>query len=67
MSLRARASGQLIGDNDMARTVYCVLLGRDAEGLDRPPYPGELGQRKFTVIRSEERVALSVPILGVAA
>jgi Fe-S cluster biosynthesis and repair protein YggX len=27
--------------------VKCVLLGTDAEGLDRPPYPGELGQRIF--------------------
>jgi Fe-S cluster biosynthesis and repair protein YggX len=31
----------------MARMVKCVLLGTDAEGLDRPPYPGELGQRIF--------------------
>jgi Fe-S cluster biosynthesis and repair protein YggX len=27
--------------------VKCVLLGTEAEGLDRPPYPGELGQRIF--------------------
>ncbi|MBI4123560.1 MAG: Fe(2+)-trafficking protein, partial [Betaproteobacteria bacterium] len=27
----------------MARTVKCVKLGREAEGLDFPPYPGELG------------------------
>ena len=27
--------------------VHCVLLGREAEGLDRPPHPGELGQRIF--------------------
>lgn len=31
----------------MSRTVQCVLLGTEAEGLDRPPYPGELGQRIF--------------------
>ena len=31
----------------MARTVKCVLLGVEAEGLDRAPYPGELGQRIF--------------------
>lgn len=31
----------------MTRTVNCVLLGEQAEGLDRPPYPGELGQRIF--------------------
>jgi Fe-S cluster biosynthesis and repair protein YggX len=27
--------------------VKCVVLGTEAEGLDRPPYPGELGQRIF--------------------
>jgi len=31
----------------MTRTVKCVVLGQDAEGLDRPPYPGELGQRIY--------------------
>ena len=31
----------------MARTVHCVVLGADAEGLDRPPYPGALGQRVY--------------------
>lgn len=31
----------------MTRIVRCVVLGVDAEGLDRPPYPGELGQRIF--------------------
>ena len=31
----------------MSRQVQCVLLGTEAEGLDRPPYPGELGQRIF--------------------
>ncbi|QIK38252.1 oxidative damage protection protein [Caldichromatium japonicum] len=31
----------------MTRTVHCIKLGREAEGLDRPPYPGELGQRIF--------------------
>jgi len=25
----------------------CVVLGVEAEALDRPPYPGELGQRIF--------------------
>lgn len=31
----------------MSRKVQCVLLGVEAEGLERPPYPGELGQRIF--------------------
>jgi Fe-S cluster biosynthesis and repair protein YggX len=31
----------------MSRTVHCIKLGREAEGLDRPTYPGELGRRIF--------------------
>jgi Fe-S cluster biosynthesis and repair protein YggX len=31
----------------MSRNVQCVLLGTESEGLDRPTYPGELGQRIF--------------------
>ena len=31
----------------MSRMVNCVKLGREGEGLDRVPYPGELGQRIF--------------------
>ena len=31
----------------MARTVQCVKLGREAEGLDKPPIKGELGQKVF--------------------
>jgi Fe-S cluster biosynthesis and repair protein YggX len=37
----------------MSRTVQCVLLGREAEGLDRPPYPGELGQRLYEQVSKE--------------
>jgi Fe-S cluster biosynthesis and repair protein YggX len=37
----------------MARTVFCTYLQRDAEGLDRPPYPGELGQRVYASISKE--------------
>ena len=37
----------------MPRTVHCLHLGRDAEGLDRPPYPGPLGQRIFDGISKE--------------
>jgi Fe-S cluster biosynthesis and repair protein YggX len=29
----------------MTHMVQCVKLGREAEGLDRAPYPGELGKR----------------------
>ena len=31
----------------MARTVLCVVLKLEAEGLDAPPHPGELGQRIY--------------------
>ena len=31
----------------MARTVHCVVIGGEAEGLERPPLPGELGQRIY--------------------
>ena len=31
----------------MARTVHCVKLGREAEGLDFAPLPGEVGQRIY--------------------
>jgi len=29
----------------MTRMVNCVKLGHQAEGLERQPYPGELGKR----------------------
>ncbi|MDE2270457.1 MAG: oxidative damage protection protein [Xanthomonadaceae bacterium] len=31
----------------MTRTIYCQKSRREAEGLDRPPWPGELGRRIF--------------------
>ena len=37
----------------MARMIHCVKLGTDAEGLDRPTYPGEFGQRIFDNISKE--------------
>ena len=37
----------------MSRTVHCVRLGKDAEGLKVPPYPGELGQRIFNNVSQE--------------
>lgn len=33
--------------------MQCVKLGREAEGLDRPPYPGELGQRIYDHVSKE--------------
>lgn len=37
----------------MARTVECVKLGRQAEGLDFPPFPGALGKRLFDSVSKE--------------
>ncbi len=37
----------------MARTVQCVLLKREAEGLERAPYPGELGRRIYESVSKE--------------
>jgi Fe-S cluster biosynthesis and repair protein YggX len=37
----------------MSRTIFCTKLQREAEGLDLPPYPGELGQRLFDQISKE--------------
>lgn len=31
----------------MTRLIHCIKLHREAEGLARPPYPGELGQRIY--------------------
>jgi Fe-S cluster biosynthesis and repair protein YggX len=33
--------------------VHCIKLGREAEGLERPPYPGELGQRIYAQVSKE--------------
>jgi Fe-S cluster biosynthesis and repair protein YggX len=33
--------------------VQCVLLQREAPGLDRPPYPGELGRRIYESVSRE--------------
>ena len=37
----------------MARMVKCVKLGREAEGLDYPTYPGELGKRIWENVSKE--------------
>lgn len=37
----------------MARTVHCLILKHEAEGLDRPPYPGPLGERIYESVSKE--------------
>ena len=37
----------------MNRIVQCVVLKREAEGLEKPPHPGELGIRIFENVSRE--------------
>ena len=37
----------------MARTVMCIKLKREAEGLDLPPYPGTTGKRLYESVSKE--------------
>jgi Fe-S cluster biosynthesis and repair protein YggX len=37
----------------MARTIQCVKLNKDAEGLDFPPVPGEMGKKIWESVSKE--------------
>jgi len=37
----------------MARTVHCVKLDKDLDGLEKPPFRGELGQRVFDTVSAQ--------------
>lgn len=37
----------------MSRTVNCVKLGREAEGLDFAPLPGEMGKKIYECVSKE--------------
>lgn len=37
----------------MARMIHCIKLGKEAEGLDFPPVPGDLGKRIFENVSKE--------------
>jgi Fe-S cluster biosynthesis and repair protein YggX len=37
----------------MSRTIQCIKLNKQAEGLDFPPYPGELGKRIYENVSKE--------------
>ena len=58
------------------RMVICKVLKREAEGLDEPPYPGELGEQiyeniskqawqdwlqRLTIILNENRLSTADP------
>lgn len=37
----------------MARKIQCIKLGKEADGMDFPPYPGELGKRIYFSVSKE--------------
>jgi len=37
----------------MSRTIHCIKLGKDAEGLEFPPVPGPLGKRIWDSVSKE--------------
>lgn len=37
----------------MTRMVNCIVLGREAEGLERLTYPGDLGKRIYETVSKE--------------
>ena len=37
----------------MARTVHCVKLDKDLDGLEKPPFKGDLGQRVFDTVSAQ--------------
>ena len=37
----------------MARTVHCIKLNKEAEGLDYPPVPGEMGKKLYLQVSKE--------------
>jgi len=37
----------------MARTIHCIKLNQEAEGLDFAPYPGELGKKIYEQVSRE--------------
>jgi Fe-S cluster biosynthesis and repair protein YggX len=37
----------------MARMIHCVKFGREMEGMDRPPFKGEMGQKLFENVSKE--------------
>ncbi len=37
----------------MGRKIHCIKLGIEADGLEKPPFPGEHGQRIFESISAQ--------------
>src|SRR5262245_58535409 len=49
----ARRSSSREYNFPMARMVKCIKLGREAEGMEFPPYPGPLGKRIWEGVSKE--------------
>jgi len=37
----------------MTRQVFCEYFQKELEGLDRPPYPGELGEKIYQLVSKQ--------------
>lgn len=37
----------------MARMIMCIKLGRESEGLEHLPYPGDIGKRIWETVSKE--------------
>ena len=37
----------------MARTINCIKLGREADGMEKPPFKGPLGQKLFEHVSAQ--------------
>ena len=37
----------------MTHLVHCVKLGKETDGMDFPPYPGDLGKRIYESVSKE--------------
>lgn len=37
----------------MTHLVHCVKLGKETDGMDYPPYPGDLGKRIYESVSKE--------------
>lgn len=44
---------QYLRSNKMARMIHCIKLDKEAEGLDFPTYPGELGKKIYESVSKE--------------
>ena len=41
------------------RRIHCVVLDAEADALEEPPYPGDLGQRIFDTVFERRLAAMA--------